>query len=653
VHPQYEVSPADLAGDPHPLLARLRERAPVCWVPGLGAWLVTGYAAAVEVLLDPAVFTVDDPRFTTARVTGPSMLSLDGDGHARHRAPFTHAYRPAELSKRLAAFARAEAARLTDAIRPAGQAELRTAVAGPLAAAVMTEALGLGAAGVTPVTVLAWYRDIVAAVAAMSAAAPGSPSAVRVGSFDALAARLRAAIADGRAPVLAGAARSGELSVVEVLSKAAVQLFGGIETTEAMICNAVLHLLSDPAQLGLVRADPGLLPAAVEESLRLEPAAAVVDRYATRDASVGGAGIRTADPVTVSLAGANRDPAVFPDPDRYDIRRPNSARHLAFARGPHFCLGAHLARAEATAAVAALLAGLPELSLDQAHPSAPHGLIFRKPAALRVRWAILFIRNGRWRLLHRHIPQVGNGVGNGPGPSSGGAGLPLSIRTLTWFPPQTVRSRTYQSPGMWAGSQLLAELTSRHCATVTPCRASRGRTSLTRWPTSWFRSPYKGSPRVKNEPEAGYGSDWIVSMTWFGAHGVTSRTYQVPGIVPGSQTPLPCWPGPPSRHWATVTWRCASSGSTSLSGWPKTWSVRPCRGSPRLNAEPATVYFSPGRAGRPIHISTMLLKSTGTVKPIWHSVPPRSQEPGALIGLISLKSYLWPEPVDSKAVVPM
>jgi len=108
-----------------------------------------------------------------------------------------------------------------------------------------------------------------------------------------------------------------------------VRLFGGIETTEGMICNAVLHLLSDPAQLAVVRAHPGLLSAAVEESLRLEPAAAMIDRYATGDVSVGGADIRRG--VTVSLAGANRDPAVFREPDRYDISRPNAGRHLAFA----------------------------------------------------------------------------------------------------------------------------------------------------------------------------------------------------------------------------------------------------------------------------------------------------------------------------------
>src|SRR5207302_11258758 len=176
------------------------------------------------------------------------------------------------------------------------------------------------------------------------------------------------------------------LTTGEVISNAAVIMFGGIETTEGMISNVILHLLRHPRQLALVRADPGLVPAAVDESLRLEPAAAVVDRYATRDVALGGARIRAGDLVTVSLAGAGRDPAVFPDPDAFDVRRPNARLSLAFAHGPHFCLGAHLARLEAQAAVCAVLT-LPELHLDPAHPAAPRGLVFRKPPSLRVRWA--------------------------------------------------------------------------------------------------------------------------------------------------------------------------------------------------------------------------------------------------------------------------
>jgi cytochrome P450 len=175
-------------------------------------------------------------------------------------------------------------------------------------------------------------------------------------------------------------------------------MFGGIETTEGMIANAAWHLLSHRDQLDLVRADPGLLPQAIEESLRLEPAAAVVDRYATRDVELGDAQFRSAaissgDLVSVSLAGAGRDPAVFTDPDRFDVRRDNARQNLAFARGPHFCLGVHLARLEARAALSAALSQLPGLRLDPDRRAAsrgvaPRGLVFRKPPSLPVRWDV-------------------------------------------------------------------------------------------------------------------------------------------------------------------------------------------------------------------------------------------------------------------------
>ena len=133
--------------------------------------------------------------------------------------------------------------------------------------------------------------------------------------------------------------------------------------------------------------DPGLLPNAIEESLRLEPAAAMVDRYATADVELGGAAIRVGDLVRVSVAAANRDPSAFADPDRFDVRRENARQHLAFARGPHVCIGMHLARLEAHTAVGRLLERLPGLRLDPARPSAPTGLVFRKPPELHVLWS--------------------------------------------------------------------------------------------------------------------------------------------------------------------------------------------------------------------------------------------------------------------------
>jgi len=380
--PAGRVTRADLEGDPHRVLARLRAAAPAAWVPVLGAWLVTGHDLAVAVLRDARTFTVDDPRFSTARVVGPSMLSLDGAPHARHRGPFNRPFRHDEVHARLAAFTRAETGRLVSAIEPFGAAELRRAVAGPLAAAVMAEVLGLGRAD--PATILTWYDGIVAAVQAEGAAAGrGTGADMGTAAYGELAASLHEVIARGGSLL---AEVTGSLAEEEAISNAAVLMFGGIETTEGMIANALLHLLSSPAQLALVLADPGLVPAAVEESLRLEPAAAVVDRYATAGTRLGGAAIQAGDQVTVSITGANRDPAVFADPDVFSVRRANAGRHLAFAHGPHFCLGAHLARLEAQVAVGTLLARLPRLRLDPGYPNAPRGLVFRKPAALRVRW---------------------------------------------------------------------------------------------------------------------------------------------------------------------------------------------------------------------------------------------------------------------------
>jgi len=392
--PAEAVTLTALETDPHPVLARLRAAAPVTWVPVLGAWLVTGYGEALAVLRDARTFTVDDPRFSTATVVGPSMLSLDGPRHARHRAPFTRTFRSDEIHARLAAFIRAEAGRLVSVIRPRGEAELRRTVAGPLAAAVMAEVLGLGQAD--PAKILTWYDGIVAAVQAEAAKAGGGRAGAAAdpagqAAFAELAGRLREVIAaDDGTSLLAGVAggdlASGPLTEAEAISNAAVLMFGGIETTEGMIANALLHLLCHPRELELIFADRGLLPAAIEESLRLEPAAAVVDRYATADAVLAGLPIRAGDQVTVSIAAANRDPSVFPDPDAFDVRRPNAARHLAFAHGPHFCIGAHLARLEAQVAVDTVLQHLPRLRLDPRYGSAARGLVFRKPPDLRVRW---------------------------------------------------------------------------------------------------------------------------------------------------------------------------------------------------------------------------------------------------------------------------
>ncbi len=376
----------ELEEEPHPLLARLRAAEPVSWLAVLGGWLVTRYDLAVRVMRDPATFTVDDPRFSTSRVVGPSMLSLDGADHTRHREPFAHPFRPARVRGRLTGFVDAETDRLISAIEPAGRAELRRELAGPLAVAVVTEALGLR--DVHADTVLSWYAAIVAAVSEVTAGRPVAAAGVE--AFGQLRTAVARTIARTDEPsLLAEAARAPEgLRQDEIVSNAAVLMFGGIDTTEGMIVNAVGHLLGDPEALALVRSGEDFLPNAIEESIRLEPAAAVVDRYATCDVELGGAQIQCGDLVTVSIAGANRDPAVFSNPDRFNIRRANARLNLAFALGPHACLGAQLARTETTIAVGRLFDRLPGLRLDPDHPNAPRGLVFRKPPTLHVRWTV-------------------------------------------------------------------------------------------------------------------------------------------------------------------------------------------------------------------------------------------------------------------------
>ncbi|HTP22006.1 MAG TPA: cytochrome P450 [Solirubrobacteraceae bacterium] len=378
------VTLEELEHDPHPTLARLRNEEPVSWLPALDCWLVTRHDLAVTVMRAAATYTVDDPRFSTAQVVGPSMLSLDGDVHARHRAPFAAPFRPRAVRERFADAAANEADRLIDGFITRGAAELRREFAGPLAASIMARALGLEQAEVA--TMLGWYDAIVSAVTDVTAGRE-IPTRARE-AFGALRTRLNAVIGGGEpeSSLLAAAAAQSGLSEEQVVSNAAVLLFGGIETTEGMIGNALLHLLEQPDALATVRQDSGALDAAIEESLRLEPAAAVVDRYATTEAGLAEATIAAGDLVRVSISAANRDPAVFDDPDRLDLDRKATRGHLAFAHGPHVCLGVHLARLEARTGLDTILRRLPTLRLDPARPSKVQGLVFRKPPTLWALW---------------------------------------------------------------------------------------------------------------------------------------------------------------------------------------------------------------------------------------------------------------------------
>lgn len=377
-----QVTLEQLERDPHPVLARLREHEPVSWLPSIDGWLVTRHDLALAAMRNHRTFTVEDARFSTAQVIGQSMLSLDGAEHARHRAPFVRPFRPAAVKERFAAEVVEEARRLIDELEPWGGGELRRSFAGRISAAIVTHTLGLQREEVNDV--LDSYDAIVASVTEISAGRTPTQSGEL--AFASLSERLERVMADGdRFSLLGAAAADSTLSRAQIVSGAAVLLFGGIETTEGMIANAALMLLQEPERLALVRRNPAARDAAIEESLRLEPAAAVVDRYATADVRLGDALIPQGELVRISITAANRDPVVFENPDAFDLLRTNR-RHLAFAQGPHVCVGVHLARLEARGALAVLLERLATLRLDPDRPAEVRGVVFRKPTRLDALW---------------------------------------------------------------------------------------------------------------------------------------------------------------------------------------------------------------------------------------------------------------------------
>ena len=216
---------------------------------------------------DAATFTVDDPRFSTAQVVGPSMLSLDGEEHRRHRDPFANGLVQGQVRDRFTDRVNEDARRLVAALAPVGHAEIRRELAGPLAVAVVAAALDL--VDVEASELLGWYDTIVADVDRLSsggeASGEGQQAVAQMG-IHVLAS------SEHRAGLLA-AARLG-MEDREVLSNPAVMMFGGIETSEGMTTSLFWHLLINPEQLQMVKDDRSLARQAIEESLRLEPAAA-------------------------------------------------------------------------------------------------------------------------------------------------------------------------------------------------------------------------------------------------------------------------------------------------------------------------------------------------------------------------------------------
>lgn len=377
------ITVEELTDSPYDALARLRASEPVSWVPALNAWWVTRRDLAIEAMRDAEQYTVDDERFTTAQVLGTSMLSLDGPEHARHRKAFTAPFRPKFVREELQARIVSASERMI-AETMAGDHELRLGIAGPLAVETILDVLGLD--DVDAADVLTWYGAFGDAIVALTVGEQ-VPAEVH-GTLTQLYEYVGDAMGSDDAGLITNLVADEVLTADEIPAAVAVVMFGAIETSEGMTANAFWHLLNHPEQWDRLRNDRSLIAAAVDESLRLEPAASWIDRYTTADVELGGTAIPVGELVTINLLAANRDPEVFKRPDEFDIDRSNLAQHVTFVQGPHACLGLHIARAETAAAINAALdweeANGEQLTLDATKSFAPNGLIFRKPAAVSV-----------------------------------------------------------------------------------------------------------------------------------------------------------------------------------------------------------------------------------------------------------------------------
>ncbi|WP_432098316.1 cytochrome P450 family protein [Streptomyces sp. WAC 04229] len=347
-------------------------------VPGSGeSWLVVTRDAARAALTDPRLR--NDIRHSASwdsdggHAIGRNMLQSDPPQHTRLRGLVAGHFAPGRIAALRPRVERV-AGDLLDALPRRGTADLVARYALPLPVTVICELLGVP--GADREVFHTWSDELVM---------PTSPEAAEAaaGALTGYLTDLTGAKRDARDDTLLGdltaAADAGGLTAEELLGMAFLILVAGHETTVNLISATVHSLLTHPGQLDRLRAEPDLAGGAVEESLRFNsPVHASAFRFAAEPLELAGTPVAAGDSVLVSLAAASRDPGHFPDPDRFDIGRAPRG-HLGFGHGLHHCLGAPLARMEATVAVRLLLQRYPTL----AFATDPATLTWRTSTLLR------------------------------------------------------------------------------------------------------------------------------------------------------------------------------------------------------------------------------------------------------------------------------
>ena len=386
--------PPEYRADPYPLYDWVRDNDPVHRAPD-GNWVLVRYADAHRVLRDPRFSNnpawlgpeaVEQMGSSPVRRVGSRlMMFLDPPDHTRLRSLVSQAFTP-KVVESLRPRIQALVDELLDAVVDRGEIDVLADLAYPLPTIVICELLGV------PLADRELFKDWSADASRLldgylepETQTQGLAAAMHLAAyFTDLIEKRRADPGPDLLSALISAEQAGErLTHEELLTTATLLLLAGFETTMNLVGNAMLVLLQHPDELARLRDDPTLDRSAVEELLRYEGPVHITARIATTDVEVGGQVIGKGEQAAVVLAAANRDPVQFPDPNRLDVGRTDN-RHLAFAAGAHYCLGAALARIEARAAIGTLVRRFPDLELVTTEPQWRDHFVIRGLKELRV-----------------------------------------------------------------------------------------------------------------------------------------------------------------------------------------------------------------------------------------------------------------------------
>ena len=354
------------ADDPHEVWSWMRREAPVYYDEAARVWGISRYDDVLAVEKDPATFSSHlAPRPHGSHL--PMMISMDDPEHQQRRSLVNRGFTPRRIAE-MEGLVTAHSRRIVDRVCETGTCDFVWDVAAPLPLMMIAELLGFEPE--VHDDLLHWSDDLIRATTIdpspeQTQAGAEAMLAFRALQLDVIADR-RANPRDDLITKLCQAEIDGfSLDDESIVNETLLILIGGDETTRHVLSGGMLALLERPDQLALLSADLDRLPVAVEELLRWVSPIKNMSRTATTDVELRGQQLHRGDQLILFYPSANRDEDVFADPDRFDIgRQPNP--HLAFGFGPHFCLGAALARLELRVMFREVLARLPDLRLADA-----------------------------------------------------------------------------------------------------------------------------------------------------------------------------------------------------------------------------------------------------------------------------------------------